>query len=108
MKPRHRVEITFEAGYGPSAKLICPEGGCEKPGWCAECGRALNDPDDTSEGCYDCRDATWCDECWLKTWFDNLSVDDLLAGKLVVEIDGIWTGDGAVAQIVGTAAEVVA
>ena len=67
----HRVEIEFDGG-GVSGKLICPESGCTPP----------------PPG-----------ECWIKTWFDNLSVDELLHGKVTVEINAEFEDDTLVARI---------
>lgn len=96
----HRVVIEFDGG-GTSAQLICPDSGCLPAQNCASCGRDLSL--DEAEGiapCYDCKDAAaWRDECWIKTWFDNLDAAELLAGKVTVEIDAEWDMDHPVARI---------
>jgi hypothetical protein len=99
---RHRVEIEFDDGVG--AKLICPESGCTPAGYCAACGRGVDD--DETKPCYDCPDSANT-ECWVKSWFDNCTADELLAGKLVVEIDAEWDGDHMTARIVASAPAVV-
>lgn len=57
-------------GGAVSGKLICPES---------------------------CKPAT---TCWIKTWFDNVGVDELLHGNVTVEIDAEWDGETLVANIV--------
>jgi hypothetical protein len=95
---KHRVELTFEPSYGVTGKLICPESGCSSSKLCGHCGRDLHDTEATP--CYDCKDAAkWADECWVKTWFDNLTADEMLSGKLTVEIDAQWDGDQLIAHI---------
>lgn len=92
MDAQHRVELTIEDGY-LSMKLIHPDSGCEPPTVCA-CGRDLSDTDDT--GCYDCRDGLLsADSCWLSSWFDNLTPDELLHGRvsLTVPIQAEWKND---------------
>jgi len=91
---RHRVVLTFNDGL--YAKLICPDGGCKPPSFCSECGRDLHDQE--SEPCYDCAGAV-TEECWIKTWFDNCTADELLHGSLTVELDCEWDGDRLVATI---------
>jgi len=95
---KHRVVLTFENGYGPSAKLICPESGCIGSEVCGICGRDVTDPE--SKPCYDCKGMNPA-ACWVKTWFDNLTPDELLSGSLTVEIDAEWDGDHMVAHIAG-------
>jgi hypothetical protein len=96
---RHRVVLAFENGFGLTAKLVCPESGCASSETCSQCGRDLRDPE--SKPCYDCADsAGWRDECWIKTWFDNLTPDELLDGQVTVEIDAEWDGDHIIAHIV--------
>lgn len=101
----HRVEIEFDGG-AVSGKLICPESGCVPAQNCSQCGRELHPRDLTEqreegiEPCYDCKDAeSWRDECWIKTWFDNVGVDELLHGNVTVEIEAEWDGDTIVANI---------
>lgn len=102
---KHRVEIVFDGG-GVGGRLICPEGGCRRAENCSECGRELHPRDlaeqreEGIEPCYDCKDAEqWSEECWIKTWFDNCAVDELLAGEVTVEIDAEWDGDTIIANI---------
>jgi hypothetical protein len=102
----HRVVIEFDGG-AMTCELICPESGCEPAQNCSECGRDLRPPalaEQRAEGiepCYDCEDAErWADECWIKTWFDNVGADELLHGKVTVEIDTEWDIDHMVAHIV--------
>jgi hypothetical protein len=101
----HRVVIEFDDGV--RAKLICPESGCVRAQNCAQCGRDLHPRDEAEqreegiEPCDDCKDAeTWGHECWIKTWFDNVGADELLAGKVTVEIDAKWDFDHMVAHII--------
>ena len=92
---RHRVEITFDDCV--TARLICPnDGSCQPAMACASCGRSLDDSE--VEPCYDCREAA-SDECWIKTWFDNCTADELLHGSVTVEIDAEWDGDTLVATL---------
>ena len=93
---KHRVEIEFGT-YGVSGKLICPESGCKPATTCADCGRDK----EPSDGCCDvCADGLG-DECWIKTWFDNVGVDELLHGNVTVEIDAEWDGETIIANITG-------
>jgi hypothetical protein len=104
-RDRHRVVLTFENGFGPTAKLICPESGCTPAGTCAHCGRDLDDEE--TKPCYDCADSEgWRHECWIKTWFDNLTPDELMDGSVTVEIDAEWNGDHIIAHIVGAVREI--
>ena len=59
---KHRVVITFEDPI--TVRLICPESGCEPP----EPGEG-SEPDD---------------ECWIKSWFDNCTAEELLGGDIEV------------------------
>lgn len=94
--PAHRVVLTFDDGV--YAKLVCPDGGgCVGSEVCGICGRNLTDPE--SSPCYDCTDMD-PGECWVKTWFDNCTAEELLRGELTVVIDATWTGDHMTAQIV--------
>ncbi len=79
----HRVEITFEAGFGARARLICPETGCEHP---------------VDEGVVD-----ESIPCWVQTWFEGLGADDLLEGTIVVPVTSI-TADGDDGVIIGVGA----
>jgi hypothetical protein len=95
-KSTHRVVLTFDNGL--VAKLICPPGdSCVGSKVCVMCGREVRDPESTP--CYDCRDMN-PDECWVKTWFDNVSPEELLHGTVEVEIDATWDGDHMIARIV--------
>lgn len=94
----HRVVIEFDDGI--RAKLICPESGCTPAGMCSECYRDLTDEE--TAPCYDCKDAAHRSyECWIKTWFDNVGADELLAGKIEVGIDAEWDMDHMIAHVVG-------
>lgn len=91
----HRVVLTFDDGV--TAKLVCPDNGCTPANICG-CGRDLNEPE--SEPCYDCGDAeTWRDECWLKTWFDDLTADELLHGTIEFPVTATWDGDHPLVEI---------
>jgi hypothetical protein len=90
----HRVVIDFDDGV--SAKLICPDSGCELPRDCAICGRPV-DAGNEIKRCYDCPSPT--DECWIKSWFDSLTADELLHGSVEVPIRAEWDGDHMVAHI---------
>lgn len=74
----HRVVIEFDGFV--SAKLICPDDGTCSPG----------------EG----ESSKPTDECWLKTWFDNNSADELLHGKVEVAVDVDWDMDHPVVTLV--------
>jgi hypothetical protein len=91
----HRVLIEFDDGV--YAKLICPESGCEPTKFCGYCGSAYDDPE--AEGCSDCRDDEAPTECWIKTWFDNLTADELLHGSIEVPIRAEWDGDCVVVHL---------
>jgi hypothetical protein len=65
MAERHKLILTFDGDV--SAKLICPDDG--------RCTKVM-------------------DECWVKTWFDNESPEDLLCGSVTVEIDVAWREEG--------------
>lgn len=95
-RQKHRVEIEFDDGV--YAKLICPESGCHPATMCAQCGREVQGP--SEEGCYDCRDG-FTDECWIKTWFDNLAASELLVGTITVEIEAHFDDDRMVASVLG-------
>lgn len=68
----HRVEITFESGFGARARLICPPTGCKHP--------VDEGVEDTSV------------PCWIQTWFENLGVE-LVDGTIVVPVTSV-TADG--------------
>jgi hypothetical protein len=97
----HRVVLEFDGG-GISATLTCPTNGdgCHPAMSCSHCGRDYADPEATR--CYDCKDAD-PDECWIKTWFDNESAEDLLHGSVEISIDAEWDMDHLVARIVDPA-----
>jgi hypothetical protein len=84
----HRVLLEFEAGYGPTLKLIHPDGACEPATACSECGRKLTDP--ATPPCEVCPEPSG--ECWLADWVDNLTAEEMLAGPVefavVPECDG--------------------
>lgn len=92
----HRVELEFDGGL--RAKLICPEGGCTPATACGFCGHELGS--DEGDGCYDCRDEKGPLDCWIKGWFDNVSAEELLQGKVIIEIDAEWDLDTCIAHIV--------
>lgn len=69
--PRHRVRLHFDDGL--FAELICPPGDV--------CDRA---------GCY---------QCWIKTWFENLTAEELLFGSVEVEVDVAWDSDHPVVTV---------
>lgn len=98
----HRVVLEFDDGL--HAKLICPEAGCVPAANCASCGRAYADAE--TEPCYDCREPP-PDECWIKTWFDNCSPEELLHGEVTVNVDAEWDGDSLVATIAEPSAGVM-
>lgn len=68
----HRVELTFEAGFGARARLICPPTGCQHP--------VDEGVEDTSV------------PCWVQTWFENLGVE-LVDGTIVVPVTSV-TAEG--------------
>lgn len=91
----HRVVLNFDDGL--HAKLICPETGCKPASLCGECYRDVNDPE--TKPCPCCPDPASL-ECWVKTWFDGCTWDELLHGEVTVEIDAEWDGDSMIANIV--------
>jgi hypothetical protein len=91
----HRVKLIFDGGI--HGELLCPESGCTGSTTCGVCGRDLTDPE--VKPCYDCTEMDPA-ECWVKTWFDNCTVDELLAGSFTVAIDAKWNGDHMTAHIV--------
>lgn len=99
---RHSVEITFDDGI--YAKLVCPESGCEPATRCSECGRGIGDTE--TDPCYDCPEPN--EECWVKGWFDNLMAEELLHGKVTVEIEPEFDGDTMRAHIVSPEGDRVA
>lgn len=92
---RHRVVLTFDDGV--TGKLICPESGCVPGEQCGFCGHTYGDPE--GEPCYDCKGVE-PSECWVKSWFDNLHVTELLHGEITVEIDTVYDFDHLEARIV--------
>lgn len=71
MSAPHRVRLIFDGGY-LSAKLICPESGCEP-----------------AVGAVD-------DECWMRPWFDNTDIIESLNAEVELSVSGEWDGDGLI------------
>lgn len=69
----HRVVIDF--GTVVTARLVCPENGCEP---------VVDHPDDP---------------CWLRSWFEALSVEELLTGSIEVPIDYRYEHDHPVVTV---------
>lgn len=98
----HKVTLVLDC-EDVSIRLICPESGCEPAQQCSECGRPFDDAEATANGyaerCADCPSPT--DECWIKSWFDNLRGEEMLEGPecdltgrtLPVPIECEWDGD---------------
>jgi hypothetical protein len=98
----HKVTLVLDR-ESVAVRLVCPEGGCGPPQQCAECGRPIDgreaEANGHSERCVDC--PTPPDECWIKTWFDNLRGEEMLEGPecdltgrtLPVPIKCWWDGD---------------
>lgn len=96
-RANHRVVITFDDGC--SLKLICPEQGCVPASVCSECYRNVDD--DERNPCPACPDPE-STECWVKSWFDNCTYDELLHGEITVEVECEWDGDHIDVEIVGS------
>ncbi len=93
---QHRVVLRFDDGV--YADLVCPEeGSCEDADRCGNCGRLYTDLE--ALACGDCLGIESQQECWLKTWFDNLMPEELLHGKLEVSVDVRWEDDHPVVTI---------
>ena len=90
----HRVVLTFGDG-GLSAELLCPESGCSPATHCPECWTDIG-----PKGC-ECSPERASDECWVKSWFDNLMPEEILHGSVAVTIDPEFDGDTVRAHIVG-------
>jgi hypothetical protein len=95
---RHRVVLEFDGGL--CLRLICPESGCSPAQYCGECYRNIDD--DEREPCDSCPRPEDT-ECWLKSWFDNSSYDELLSGEVTVEVDVEWDGDHVNVEIANPA-----
>ena len=93
----HRVVLEFDDGVYVK-KLIHPEGGCVGADQCGHCAADLTDPDSTR--CYDCK-GEGPHECWVQGWFDNASAEELLHGRIEVEINCRWEFDHMEAHVVG-------
>src|ERR1044072_5138942 len=92
----HKLRLRFDDGIW--AELICPDMGCVGSEVCGHCGRTLSDKE--AEPCYDCRDVLETTECWVRSWFDNCTADELFHGSVLLNIDCTWDGDSMIAEIV--------
>jgi hypothetical protein len=92
----HRVVLEFDDGC--HARLVCPDdGSCQPAQVCGECYRHVDDAEKPPcDACPRPEDTG----CWLKSWFDNSTYDELMHGKVTVEIDAEWNGDYVIASIV--------
>lgn len=77
----HRLELEFDE-FGVRAKLLHPIRGCETATICPECGSSAPGP--SRCGRIDCPDDDG--ECWLQGWIDNVEIEEMLTGKVVVPI----------------------
>jgi hypothetical protein len=73
----HKVTLVLGPG-GAEVRLICPKNGCPPPVECPECGRLVNDLETGR--------CEWCprpdDECWVRSWFDNLDGWEMYDGSV--------------------------
>lgn len=91
----HYLTVEFDASYAPVFRLICPESGCEPPGFCEECGWHRGDPETKRNACCPASE----DECWLRGWVENGDVDEYLSGKVALPIHATWDGDGPLIEV---------
>jgi hypothetical protein len=96
----HTITLEFEGGYAPRLKLHCPPGViCSTGSTCGGCGRDVDAPDDDGERCYDCPEPGSPRECWVKSWTDNLSADEVLSGTVVLPVTTSFDGDSLTLEI---------
>jgi hypothetical protein len=95
---RHRVVLNFDDGL--RLKLICPETGCRPATQCGECYRHVDDEEREPCGACPGPEDTGC---WVLSWFENCTYDELLHGEVTVEIDTEWDGESLLATITGPA-----
>jgi hypothetical protein len=100
MREPHKVTLVIEDDL-VIVRLVCPVGGCEPAQQCSECGQLLG----ASERCYACPSPD--DECWVKSWFDNLDAlymhvgeCDLTGRTLPVPIECEWDGESLMWHVV--------
>lgn len=82
----HRVIVEFNDGVYLK-KLIHPENGCRAAQMCSQCGRDF--ADEETVPCYDCKPpvpAEWR-ECWVQGWFDNVSAEEMLHGRIELTVE---------------------
>src|SRR5689334_22995330 len=92
----HRVVLMFDDGL--NLKLIHPEEGCSQAVVCSECYRHIEDDErKPCSACPDPEDTT----CWVQSWFDNCTYDELLHGELTAEVETEWDGDHIDVTIIG-------
>lgn len=94
----HRVVVKFDDGTYLK-ELIHPETGCATGDRCGQCGRGF-DADDDSTPCYDCPSEAQKRECWVTGWFDNLSADELLSGRVEIVVRPEFNDDTCVLHVV--------
>jgi hypothetical protein len=93
--PGHRVVLNFEGGI--FAQLICPGDGRCLVKKCPACKADLTKAG--SKRCDACEEIN-PDECWLKSWFDAMSGEELLAGKIEFPVWAEQDGDQPLVHIV--------
>ncbi len=94
--PIHKLELQFDE-LGLTAKLICPESGCQPPGHCSECGRLRGDQSTPCECCTP-DDATFCN---AKEWCDAAFDESWLNGTVTMDVEIDWdSGEGPTLNIV--------
>lgn len=74
----HKVTLVLGPGE-PEVRLICPGSGCRPPEFCDTCQRPVAESGG-ADRCPDCPRAG--DECWVKTWFDNLDGWEMYDGSV--------------------------
>lgn len=96
----HTITLDFDGGYA-SLRLHCPPGdACSSGSICGGCGRDLESPDPEQKPCYDCPKPGEDRGCWVKSWTDNLSVEDMMQGTLTLAVDPEFDGEGLTLHIV--------
>ena len=87
----HEVEIEFDIGGFPRAKVICPEDGigCAPAAYCDLCGWGVKDDEGNvkRERCESCPPL---ENCNVREWAEATGAADMLAGKATVTVVPTW------------------